>query len=561
MLLSACIVVLLGLMLFNSGIITSEKMQLQNAADAAAYSVSTIEARDLNFTAYINRAMIANEVAVGQMVGLMSWAVHFASVGSFMNLYFNPILSALEAGTLGIAAFFTIPMRILIAALTIVGNTLRTVTRVFTSSLAPLMSGINKVYSIAQKGFHMVSFLFSVFALDEMLKQNADDAELSGFGMVALFAHFASLYGITPFSDGFVTSYSQDSTEPEQQEGMQRLASIINAGRDPFSLDRDGGWSFPLVPTIGFDYTLEIDFGLFEIEFFSVAFSFGVTMDRNGGTDLRFIENNERQLYNWSAADTTAVNLQIRFYLRVLYTELFDLNIRGGPPFGIGGAQAGLRTGPRRAVVGSPSPTPVPNMLPETGVGGVPLGGEVSLDMYGGSPGISPVAWVWPGPVPPGGFNPSQAAFTNNIAPRYPGLPRYNDTKPGADPIDVTKPTLGMEAPYLLIGLIKENDNIRSSKAAGRFALTEEYAADQLGVISKSEVYFSRPDDLGYFRRADGKVEYGSGFNPYWQARLVDTTYIDRLSALAIQQRQLYLPSLPLGPVIDDIEDLLSLLP
>jgi hypothetical protein len=118
-----------------------------------------------------------------------------------------------------------------------------------------------------------------------------------------------------------------------------------------------------------------------------------------------------------------------------------------------------------------------------------------------------------------------------------------------------------MEAPYLLIGLIKENDNIRSSKSAGRFALTEEYAADQLGVIAKSEVYFSRPDDVSYFRRADGKIEYGSGFNPYWQARLVDTTYIDRLAALAIQQRQLYLPSLPLGPVIDDIEDLLDLLP
>jgi hypothetical protein len=112
-----------------------------------------------------------------------------------------------------------------------------------------------------------------------------------------------------------------------------------------------------------------------------------------------------------------------------------------------------------------------------------------------------------------------------------------------------------------MIGLIKESDKIGHSRAKGRFRLTSDHAADQIGVIAKSEVYFSRPNDLGYFRRGDGKIEYGSGFNPYWQARLVDTTYLDRLAALAIQQRQLYLPSLPLGPVIDDLTSLLGLLP
>ena len=66
--------VLGALALVSTGSLTSEKIQLQNAADATAYSVSTIEARDLNYTAYMNRAMVANEVAVGQMVSMMSWA-------------------------------------------------------------------------------------------------------------------------------------------------------------------------------------------------------------------------------------------------------------------------------------------------------------------------------------------------------------------------------------------------------------------------------------------------------------------------------------------------------
>jgi hypothetical protein len=45
-------------------------MELQNAADGVAYSVAIPEARDLNFMAYTNRAMVANEVAIGQAVGL-----------------------------------------------------------------------------------------------------------------------------------------------------------------------------------------------------------------------------------------------------------------------------------------------------------------------------------------------------------------------------------------------------------------------------------------------------------------------------------------------------------
>lgn len=66
----ACIVVLL---LFNSAILTTTKSQLQNAADAGAYSAAVLQARDHNFSAYANRAMIANQVAVAQFVSLKSY--------------------------------------------------------------------------------------------------------------------------------------------------------------------------------------------------------------------------------------------------------------------------------------------------------------------------------------------------------------------------------------------------------------------------------------------------------------------------------------------------------
>jgi len=60
-------------MLFNTGQLTTEKTRLVNAADAAVYSGSVFMARNLNFMAYTNRAMIANHVVVGHLVSYMSW--------------------------------------------------------------------------------------------------------------------------------------------------------------------------------------------------------------------------------------------------------------------------------------------------------------------------------------------------------------------------------------------------------------------------------------------------------------------------------------------------------
>jgi hypothetical protein len=44
------------------------------AADAAAYSAAQAQARALNFQAYMNRAIVANEVAIAQLVSLRSWS-------------------------------------------------------------------------------------------------------------------------------------------------------------------------------------------------------------------------------------------------------------------------------------------------------------------------------------------------------------------------------------------------------------------------------------------------------------------------------------------------------
>jgi hypothetical protein len=61
-------------LLFNAGQISAEKTHLVNAADAAAHAGGLMEARALNYDAYSNRALVANEVLIAQMVSLSSWA-------------------------------------------------------------------------------------------------------------------------------------------------------------------------------------------------------------------------------------------------------------------------------------------------------------------------------------------------------------------------------------------------------------------------------------------------------------------------------------------------------
>ncbi len=63
----------MAIVLYTTGQTATEKSRLVNAADAAAYSGGVFIARNLNFMAYTNRAMIANHVAVGHFVSYMSF--------------------------------------------------------------------------------------------------------------------------------------------------------------------------------------------------------------------------------------------------------------------------------------------------------------------------------------------------------------------------------------------------------------------------------------------------------------------------------------------------------
>jgi hypothetical protein len=85
----------LGLLfMFSAGQVAATKLRLTNAADAAAYSAALWRARVLNYDAYSNRAIIAQEVAIAQAVTLVSWAKYFQTfnqtAGEVLSTAFPP---------------------------------------------------------------------------------------------------------------------------------------------------------------------------------------------------------------------------------------------------------------------------------------------------------------------------------------------------------------------------------------------------------------------------------------------------------------------------------------
>jgi len=74
----------------NIGRAVYDKMQLQTAADNAAYSQAAVEARVLNFTAYTNRAMVVHYASMMAATAYLTW-VHF----NYAAL--KPILTLLRA--------------------------------------------------------------------------------------------------------------------------------------------------------------------------------------------------------------------------------------------------------------------------------------------------------------------------------------------------------------------------------------------------------------------------------------------------------------------------------
>jgi hypothetical protein len=167
-LLFAGVTALICLVLYNSGMLANTKTQLQNAADAGAYSGAVLLARDHNFSAYTNRAMVANQVSVAQLVSLKSYTMDAAATHKRIN-------SAQHSGWAKIIPVFKptwefarmLPMQQLAAAY---------------ANVAPkVVVGLDKLiraFEAAQQAHHTATALNVAFTANEVVKRNDPKANI-----------------------------------------------------------------------------------------------------------------------------------------------------------------------------------------------------------------------------------------------------------------------------------------------------------------------------------------------------------------------------------------------
>jgi hypothetical protein len=113
----------------------------------------------------------------------------------------------------------------------------------------------------------------------------------------------------------------------------------------------------------------------------------------------------------------------------------------------------------------------------------------------------------------------------------YAGIQPFRDLNyaslNGSDP-QVKDPTKALGVVTHLSGTSLRTANTLNM-GVGRLRMTENLDRNELSSVAAAEVYFKRPTP-----RADGRVEYPSLFNPYWQARLAEPSTVQRAAALLL---------------------------
>lgn len=85
--------------MFSTAQVGATRQRLDNTADAAAWSAALWRARVMNYHAYANRAIVAQEVAIAQAVTLTSWAKYFESfttTASVLAAPYPPVAAVLQ---------------------------------------------------------------------------------------------------------------------------------------------------------------------------------------------------------------------------------------------------------------------------------------------------------------------------------------------------------------------------------------------------------------------------------------------------------------------------------
>ena len=517
--------ILMGVaLLYNSGRLSLTKTRLQNTADSAAYSGSVLLARDYNFSSYANRGMVANQVAIAQMVGLRSWAQYECytyndsgcgnSGGADPNSLASQIQNTVNSSEAGVI------WGTVLNGYAHATSALNQATRPTTAVIADMANTIDIALSTASRAFHLgvVADLASSAArsgagiIGEVVQANDPQARISTFGKVTLVADAAAIAG-------FTKTYAKSG----DMAGKNRIAPTVLNDLDAFSESRSAS-----DPPYEADLFNPFAFIPYNDQPYAMIWN-----SHSGGTEWK------NGFTQWSAMDVSnAYGFSIYWISVFGYPVPLILPIwRIDPPlyfypteFALGGATVGSGRGD-------------------------PLGQTNNYGPCGGSaPCTSPSGWnfnngTWDNPG-----NEDQSfggAYTANPTPandedaRGPGksFAHYSGLQPYEDVSNTKQPDF--DAPQITVVLSRAQSTVHTTsqidngKSRGIFSgalnLADAEPSNQVEAIASADAHFERPWSSAIENNLGVSVVYGNLFNPYWEPHLVPTDPATKAAAQAAQ--------------------------
>ncbi len=447
------------LTLFNTSQLTSEKMRLTNTADAAVYSGLVWEARALNFQAYMNRAMVANQVSIAQLVSILSWMEAFELTARNISLYTSWV-PGINAST-----------KTIHGAIERVNQGIVLFSRATVFGLDKLITGLG----LAQTAVHEATKITSQEVIRKVISKNDPRYELSLIGIGELGYHALETW------DDFTEKY-------DSNQQLLRKAAVVEESLDEFSADRS--WDMGI-----------LDAGIFK-----------VTMKRQGETRLLHKETKTEDIFGrttdesieweWKAKDNLSFYEHHRSIGDWVRDDEWDVNEL---PLGWGSAFVSTtrndfdacdeEKGIFRYFFNRCNQW-TENRLAET-VSDYELEGSRGQKYKQISNGYS-------------GIQSYRELADISEENKFPTLSLSLEVKIDKNKVRTTENIDGIGSP-------KNGDVPNTGFGPSMFYQEDDFAVNEMAAVSSGEVYFKRPT-----MRDDGKTEYASLFNPYWDVRLAN---------------------------------------
>lgn len=459
--------------LYDIGQVSSNKIKIQNAIDAGVYSTSNYVARDMNFIAYTNRAMVANQVAIAQMVGLSSY-VHMLEQSTDNVDKIGQILKAIPYAGVVIATFTK--------ALDKAADVLKKVIDSTAKVVIPFNDAIIEALSIAQTTFHGALMISAPLVFDDVVKANDEDVEQPLLLGAAAVEKYIREYRRALERNTQPRKNPKTKNEKLHLKRYEEFHKVTHDSRDRFSSNRYNSW---------------IDFSIL---------GYGLKVKKYGASDLnpKIIDN--KYVWEWTAMDTVGLNLSV---------PLID------------------------AIIGGEKDLPI-------GWGSAHATNKRSSEKYDYAKfnGIKSTCF-WPNRSRwAGAWRNRNAACLENTTNAKNRLAKIGGLRPF---YDLRSDGLIQRGPSFVATVKKKANKTRVWKEVAKgipqyqlqanFDVAEKggLARDQMLTIAKSEVYFSRAPDLRTWARSNSReIEFGNMYNPFWQARLIETTTAERVGLVTL---------------------------